>query len=208
MTTDVLDLSSFDEVTIEFVFIANSMENGEDFWLQYSTGGGYSTVASYVSGSSFVNGNFYQASMVIPGPFTSNTTFRLRCDASGNNDQVYIDNVVITGCKNGPSVRLSDPSLDENSTAESEEINIVSNVNLYPNPTDGRLNVEMELNKQADVDFMIIDMTGKTVFAQRVSKSEGLSKATFELNDVPAGIYMMNVLTNKEVVTKRFVIQR
>ena len=208
MTTDALDLSSYDEVTFEFVFIANSMENGEDFWLQYSTGGGYSTVANYVSGGSFTNGNYYQGTMVIPGPFTSNTTFRVLCDASANNDQVYIDDVVITGCKNGPSARLADPSLNETTIEEKADVSILSNVNLYPNPTDGRLNVEMELNQDADVEFMVIGMTGKTVFTQSTNKSEGLNKVTFDMNDVPSGIYMMNVITNQEVMTKRFVIQR
>jgi len=208
MTTDALDLSSYDEVTFEFVFIANSMENGEDFWLQYSTGGGYSTVASYVSGSSFSNGNYYQGTMVIPGPFTGNTTFRLRCDASGNNDQVYIDDVVISGCKNGPSARLTDPSLNETTNEKKADVSILSNVNLYPNPTTDVLNIELELVKDADIEFMVIDMTGKSVFNRNMSRNEGSNKMSFDMNDLPAGIYMMNVISDKEMITKRFIIQR
>jgi hypothetical protein len=208
MTTDAIDISSYDEVTFEFIFKANSIENGEDFWLQYSTGGGYNTMASYVSGSSFNIGSFYQATMVIPGPFTSNTTFRLRCDASGNNDQVYVDNVIITGCKNGAAGRLINPATQEQSVLEAAEAAILSSINLYPNPTDGQLNVEMMLSREAKVEFVVIDMTGKTVFTQRTNNAEGLNNINFNMNDVPAGIYMMNVITNKEVITKRFVIQR
>ena len=204
MTTNDLDLTSYDEVTFEFIFVSNGFDNGEDFWLQYSTGGGYNTVAQYVAGTTFNNGTYYQSTIVIPGPFTGNTSFRLRCDASANNDQVYIDNVVITGCKNGSSACLADPDVTER--LESEKV--LSNINLYPNPTSDVLNIDLELTQEANVEFMVIDMTGKSVFVRSLSSNEGSNKMSFDMNDLPAGIYMMNVISGKEMITKRFIIQR
>lgn len=206
MTTDALDLSSYEEVTFDFIFRANGMENGEDFWLQYATGGSYTTVASYVAGSSFNNGTFYQSTVVIPGPFTSNSTFRVQCDASANDDQVYIDNVVLTGCKSNSSARLADPTVEE--TTSVDATGILSDINIYPNPTSDVLNMEMELAQDAQIELVIIDATGKTVLSRSLNQMEGLNKLTLNMYDLSSGIYMMNVVSENEMLTKRFVIQR
>lgn len=94
-TSDPLNLSGYSEAKVDFWFIANSMETGEDFWLQVSTNGGssYSTVASWARGTDFNNGSFSAESVSIP---TNTTHVRFRCDASGNNDRIYIDEVVVS----------------------------------------------------------------------------------------------------------------
>jgi hypothetical protein len=69
MTTDNLNLSTYDDITVEFYFYARSMENNEDFWLQVSTNGGssYTTVATYARGVNFNNNTFYTDAVTING---------------------------------------------------------------------------------------------------------------------------------------------
>ena len=45
---DLLDLTNYEEITVDFNFYSLSMEVNEDFWLQISSNGGssYTTVAS------------------------------------------------------------------------------------------------------------------------------------------------------------------
>lgn len=202
-TTDALDLTSYDEVTVDFVFRANSMENGEDFWLQYATSGTYTTVAAYVAGSSFANGNFYAGSVVIPGPFSSGTTFRFRCDASDNSDQIYLDDIVLSGCKNNSSARLADPTI----AASETKATLISSVNLYPNPTSEMLNVNLEMAADADLQLRIMDMSGKLVFDRSITSTEGSNKITIQSNDLPSGVYVMSIIAETEMITKRFVVQ-
>jgi len=64
-----------------------------------STNGGSScsTVADWDSGDEFTNGDFYPDSVIITGfTLTDQTQLRFRCDASGNSDYIYIDEVVIS----------------------------------------------------------------------------------------------------------------
>jgi len=98
--TDNLDLSSYDEIEINYTYITNSMETNEDFWLQISTNGGstYTTIVDYDSGDEFVNNVREFESVQISGPFSSNTRIAFRCDASNNGDRVYIDDVEILAC--------------------------------------------------------------------------------------------------------------
>ncbi|MCB0755005.1 MAG: S8 family serine peptidase [Flavobacteriales bacterium] len=209
--TDILDLSSYDEISLSFNYITSGMSSGEGFWVRYSTNGtsNYNLIGDYQEGADFLNGDNYSETIVISGPFTSNTTFEFRGRGANNGKQVYLDDIVLSGClRSGATARLADPTSQEQSALEAARAAILSSINLYPNPTEGQLNVEMILSRESDVEFVVIDMTGKTVFTQRANNTEGLNNINFNMNDVPAGIYMMNVITNKEVVTKRFVIQR
>ncbi len=99
MTTDNLNLSAYTEVKVEFWYYPVSFDSSnEDFWLQISTNGGsnFDTVEEWNWGDEFVNDSFYSDSVIIDGyTLTSNTQLRFRCDASGNGDDVYIDEVSI-----------------------------------------------------------------------------------------------------------------
>ncbi|MEL6718532.1 MAG: GEVED domain-containing protein, partial [Bacteroidota bacterium] len=103
-TTDLLDLSAYNEITVDFTYVPVSMDNSnEDFWLQISTNGGssYTTVEEWNRGDEFENDIRYFESVVVNGPFSTNTRIRFRCDASGNADWVYLDDIVVTACDGG-----------------------------------------------------------------------------------------------------------
>lgn len=79
------------------------MDNSnEDFWLQFYDGSTWQTVETWAEGTDFNNGTFYNPSVDIlesQYTFPSNMQLRFMCDASGNSDYIYIDEVVVTGCQ-------------------------------------------------------------------------------------------------------------
>jgi hypothetical protein len=98
MTTSDLALSGYTEVIVEFAYKVINFNANEDFWLQISTDGGasYTTVQTWVVGTDFINGEIKYESLSITGAsFNNQTRLRFRCDASGNGDDVYIDEVRI-----------------------------------------------------------------------------------------------------------------
>ncbi len=101
ITTGDLALSTYSEIIVEFDFQVFSFENTEDFWLQISTDGGasFTTVKAYVNDVDFVdNGTVYNDETVTISGFTltDQTRIRFRCDASGNRDDVYLDDISIS----------------------------------------------------------------------------------------------------------------
>ena len=77
------------------------MENGEDFFVKYYNGSTYTTVATFVAGygGQFTNNSFWVASIILTSSqvnFVSNAKFRIQCDASDNNDDIYVDAVTLT----------------------------------------------------------------------------------------------------------------
>gem|GEM_PF-1972442 len=208
MSTSTMDLSPYQELTVSLSFITGGFSTNEDFWLQVSSDGGttYTTVYAWAMNRDFINGTRENPVVVIPGPFSSNSRLRFRCDASTDADVVYIDDVVISGCQ-GASARLANPST-ETEIIESEQSNSISAVSLYPNPTNDVLNISLEMGQSANVDMVITDLTGKLVYRRTNQAEEGVNKFSISVYDLPAGIYLMTFVADQDMTTKRFVIQR
>ncbi|MCB0277042.1 MAG: S8 family serine peptidase, partial [Calditrichaeota bacterium] len=99
------DVTGYDEIRVSFWYYPRSMDNSnEDFWVQYYDGATWHTVASYARNIDFQNNNFYRVDDVIISRtsynFPTNMRIRFRCDASGNSDWVYIDEVEVAGRSN------------------------------------------------------------------------------------------------------------
>jgi hypothetical protein len=71
-----IDVSSYSQIKVEFWFYAVSMDPGEDFFVEFYSGSAWQTIATYVSGTHFSNGAFYQvggADLVITRSHNSRT---------------------------------------------------------------------------------------------------------------------------------------
>ncbi len=100
--SDPLDLTGFTSLTFEFSYKCISMDNpNEDFFLEISTddGDSWTQLEEWNMGDEFVNGKIYHESLTVSNlTLGEKTLFRFRCDASGNGDDVYLDNIKITAC--------------------------------------------------------------------------------------------------------------
>ena len=205
MTLSNVDVSSYDTVEVEFYFYPNSMENGEDFWLRFYDGSSWSTVASYAAGSSFTNGSFYTATVTVSANnynFASNSGFRFQCDASGNQDQIYIDQVTITGISNGGTSTNTITSLGGYTITSSDVSNgIEEDILVFPNPVKGDfLNVKL-LDNSVDSTYVIKNMLGQTVSQGRILNEK------VNVSALRAGMYFIEVNDGEEIMTKRFIRQ-
>ena len=102
--TGSYDVSGYTSLEVEFWFYAVSMEANEDFWVQYYDGATWQTVASYAQGGGFANNTFYSKIVSIPAGsynYPTNAKLRFQCDASGNSDDVYIDEITFRGFGGG-----------------------------------------------------------------------------------------------------------
>lgn len=194
MTTDDIDLSTYDDLTVDFGYYPRSMENNEDFWLQVSTNGGssYTTVGTWAAGSEFVNDNFYTESVSIAGPFTSNTRVRFRNDASGNSDWVYIDDVVISGCNTAGTTIIHNGSNDVAGVVNpfDEEVDgfELEDVVVYPNPVQNLLNIK-HLPEAAAVRLM--DVSGRVLIKYT-------EEAELDVSHLAPGMYFLRVINGDD----------
>ena len=74
-------------------------------------------------------------------------------------------------------------------------------IKIYPNPTDGRLYIEVS-NGNID-NIVVTDITGK-VF---VNKTENADQSEIDLSSYPKGIYLVNIVTENDSYTKKVVLK-
>lgn len=141
MTTGPYELTNVEEVDIDFSYLPVSMETGEDFWLQVSSDGGatYNTVQAWASGTDFTNNVREDENVMLTGPFTNTTLFRFRCDASGNGDLIYLDDIVIDTCSGTAPVACFDLALADTTLCNDMTMSwtpVLSNITV---PVDSHL---------------------------------------------------------------------
>ncbi|NNL92387.1 MAG: T9SS type A sorting domain-containing protein [Saprospiraceae bacterium] len=206
MTTDNLNLAGFEEVTIDFSFYTFSMENGEDFWLQASTNGGssYVTLVTWARGTDFQNSQREYENIVITGTFTSNTRFRFRCDASANNDWVFIDNVDIYGCDGGTTrtIGVQDINLADNNNQS------IESVKTYPNPTYDELNVDINATAEQNVQMVVVDPQGKLIDKQLINATQGSNIIKMNVTDYTPGVYFLHITSGEQKIVEKFFVIR
>ena len=163
MTLSNVDITSFNQVEIDFHFYVRSMENNEDFWLRYYNGSSWTTVATWTRGVDINNNTFYNATITLSASqynFANNSGFRLQNDASGNNDQIFIDQVTITGL--GNASRGTKDDLITLGRFESEDGGFEDDFLVYPNPVKGNI-LNIKISGNNSMAYRIINMIGQTI---------------------------------------------
>ena len=194
ITTDNLNLSSYDSIKVSFTYYPRSMDNSnEDFWLQLSTDGGssYTTVASWNQGDEFNNNVREYDSVTIIASFSSTTKLRFRCDASGNSDWIYLDEVEITGCNTSSSSSMIQDNPNKNSGPDRINLGKLGMVKYYPNPVGTELTIELEAEAEQNQSYRIFDLQGKIV--QEGALEPGLKRHQIKLDEIASGLIFIQV---------------
>jgi hypothetical protein len=182
MTSPSFDVTGFSGLNIQFGFYANSMEAGEDFFVRFIDGTTITTVATFARGTDFDNNTFYTVDFTVPNTdvnFTNNSSIRIQCDASGNQDQIYVDQVRLTGV-NGAGNRAK-PSLIAQSTVRIEE---VADYLIYPTLVDNRITVTTNYDGLKPT-YAIYDMNGRMVQKGAYTTDE------IKVSTLEAGVYII-----------------
>jgi len=87
-----------------------------------------------------------------------------------------------------------------------EWVNVVleNDLEIFPNPSRGMLNVSMQgaWEQEENVKLKVMDMMGRTL-ALRTVEHGGL--VSFDFSDLPAGVYFLHTITEEgRIIVKRF----
>lgn len=197
MTLNNIDITSFNSVEVDFYFYVRSMENGEDFWLRFFDGSSWITVETWTRGVNINNNTFYNATVnltPIQYNFAVNSGFRFQCDASGNNDQIFIDQVTITGISSGSKGKKD--NLEIVGYLESPEL-AEFDIKLYPNPVKGNI-LNVEIPSLETFNYKIINIQGRIILS-------GRSDGKIDVSKLEGGMYFIEVNEGDETLTKKFI---
>lgn len=97
--TGAYSVSSFNELRVSFAFKGLGMETGERFLLEHAINGAssFTPLQGFVAGSDFDNGDWNNVAIEFGASSMNDIRLQFRCDASVNNDRIFIDSVLFEG---------------------------------------------------------------------------------------------------------------
>ncbi len=85
--------------------------------------------------------------------------------------------------------------------------NIISNINVYPNPNNGDFTISgsLSLLPTQSISFEVINMIGQVVYSDKIVLSNGTFKHNLSLNK-PKGVYLLRIYSDRFNWTHRLII--
>jgi predicted extracellular nuclease len=84
-------------------------------------------------------------------------------------------------------------------------INSVIKVAVYPNPSNGKFNVEINNEKAKDMSIEVFNVQGKVVYSTSIYNNK--YKGEINISDLAKGIYYLRINDGNNVNTKKLLIQ-
>jgi len=128
--------------------------------------------------------------------FSNNNRFRVQNNGNKNNDVIWFDEVII----NGDGAPFGDTTQDRASMVAQAKILTANNqIELYPNPAKNALSVQFGAVRFDRV--IMFTATGSLIEERDINETQ----MSFDVSNLPSGVYFMRFLQGKLAVTKRFV---
>lgn len=156
--------------------------------------------------------NNIQALMLTDTSEFRNDNYHTSADSVGTINFEFMANVVkatIATCAELAvpiSAGFDEVALSSILSIEGPALNIAK-VNIYPNPSDGLLSVELEANQAINAQVQIFESTGKLVHDEVVLFSAGTSTSILDLQHLPVGAYVLTIQSDKVFRSLGFVIE-
>ena len=113
---------------------------------------------------------------------------RAICASDGSNTSPYSSTYIF----NTPSAKLSAD---------------ITNLNVYPNPAQSKVNINFVSEEVQDVLVKIVNSQGEQVFIDNKSSFIGEYTKAIELKSYAKGIYILQIVTDDRLLNERIIVQ-
>jgi hypothetical protein len=77
---------------------------------------------------------------------------------------------------------------------------------IYPNPSDGAVFLKFNNPEIQEAEVVIQDIFGKVIYREKINRKNILSNKEIDLNQLPAGTYIVNIFNGKKVSHEKLII--
>jgi hypothetical protein len=96
-------------------------------------------------------------------------------------------------------------TLTEVSSSGIYEIN-ASDIILYRDPQNNNISISLSSGNLKDTDIQILNTSGHVVCTETGKSFTAGSKVSIDLGHLPAGLYLLNILSSGKCITKKFLL--
>lgn len=207
-----IDLSSItDEVTLSFRYAYRKRNASNEEWLRV-----------FISNNC---GDDWIQRKTIKGDVLSDQVETASWEPSSDNDWVTVHMTNVTSSywvedfrvrfqfenDNGNNFYLDDINIYQGAPSDVVVLNIseqnnISGLNIYPNPADKELNIQLNLETDQDLTFKLMNVQGQEVLSRYIAGQNGENLVILGTQDISQGVYFLNVLSNNGTNTIRKIV--
>jgi hypothetical protein len=77
---------------------------------------------------------------------------------------------------------------------------------LYPNPTEGNIKVDLSTFGANSLDLSVYDISGKKVFSKKITDLNPIDEERLDLNFLKTGSYIVTIINNNRVYHQKLII--
>lgn len=159
----------------------------------------------YRTGTNLVTGPT-QTTPYVPDATTVWKTANISLSAYSTYSNVKIKIVNVTD--GGNNLYIDHINLGSNITGIEESETNISQFEIYPNPSNGSINLQYFLRQPDDISVKIIDMLGKIVYENSYkNKMNGVNK-DFINAEFKNGVYNVMIQTKSGMINKKLIIKK
>ncbi|MEI7802162.1 MAG: T9SS type A sorting domain-containing protein, partial [Bacteroidota bacterium] len=97
---------------------------------------------------------------------------------------------------------------DDESVTVENNLSAISDLNLYPNPTSGNVQITFVSVQETEYTIKVVDLLGKEISKEIFTAVEGNNLANLDLSNLSKGLYFVSVIVEgEEIKTMRLAIQ-
>jgi len=85
------------------------------------------------------------------------------------------------------------------------EIPLLEEVNVYPNPTTGTTQLDLVSNGNLNLDLQLVDMTGKVVLTKSIQVN-GKHQELIDMTGFASGSYILNISSESGLLSKQLIV--
>ncbi len=111
-----------------------------------------------------------------------------------------------SGCAVTASFNITQPEQFSNSNTGSVN-RFTSQIDVFPNPSEGTLNIQFTGTSANSFLIRITDVSGRIISEKQYGKFNGQLNEKLNLADQPKGVYMVEVVTERESYNTKVVLQ-
>jgi PKD repeat protein len=173
------------------IVVNNSTGNNLSYY--WSFGDGNFSTLQYPSYTYSSNGPFELCLTVSDGFFCTSTY----CDS------IFSGGTVLK--QNGFTINVQAPVI----TGVEEPAEVVTELSTFPNPFQGNLNIAINLIESTNVDVYVTNLLGARVGNIMTGEMQsGYNQLKWNSEDLPNGIYLLNVKANDIITVKKLVLTK
>ena len=94
------------------------------------------------------------------------------------------------------------------STNSYDESNFFSTLQVFPNPSNGIIKIKLSSPFKGQAFISISNILGRKILFEKIVTKETNSEKEIDISFLSSGTYLIQVLSEKNIITKRIIIKK